>query len=69
MLSHINVLYENVFYEELKRIIDLIINHHPNCKKVCISCPIARTDNKKTNNVLKAIYQYIKKIRKEFYFS
>ena len=44
---------ENVLYEELKQIKDLIIAHHPDCKNICISCPIVRTDNKKANNVLR----------------
>ena len=37
---------ENVLYEELKQIKDLIIDHHPDCKNIFISCPIVRTDNK-----------------------
>ena len=51
---------ENVLYQEPKQIKDLIIAHHPDCKSICISCPIVRTDNKKTNNVLKK-YIFISK--------
>ena len=32
---------ENVLYEELKQIKDLIIAHHPDCKNICISCPMS----------------------------
>ena len=49
---------ENVLYEELKQIKDLIITHHPDCKNICISCPIVCTDNKKANNILKNILIY-----------
>ena len=37
-------------YEELK---DLIMAHYPDCKNICISRPIVRTDVKKANNVWK----------------
>ena len=59
---------ENVLYEELKKIKDLIITHHHNCKNICISCPIVCADNKKTNNVLKKIYRYIKNEKKRMLF-
>ena len=44
---------ENVLYEELKQIKDLIIAHHPDCNNFCISRSIVHTENKKANNVLK----------------
>ena len=57
---------ENVLYQELKQIKDLIIAHHPDCKSICISCPIVRTDNKKTNNVLKKYIFISKREEKNF---
>ena len=52
---------ENILYEELKQIKDLIIDHHPDCKNIFISCPIVRTDNKKANNVLKKYIDILKR--------
>ena len=51
---------ENVLYEELKQIRDLIIGHHPDCKNIFISCPIVSTDNKKANNFLKKYIDILK---------
>ena len=59
---------ENVLYEDLKQIKDLIIDHHPYCKNVFISCPIVRTDNKKTNNVLKKYIDILKREEKNVIF-
>ena len=53
---------ENVLYEELKQIKDLIKDHHPDCENIFISCPIVRTDNKKANNILK---KYIDTLKRE----
>ena len=58
---------ENALNEELKKNKNLIITHHPNCKNICISCPIARTDNKKANNVLKNISIYQKEKKRTFF--
>ena len=51
---------ENVCYEELKQIKDLIIGHHRDCKNIFVSCPIVRTDNKKANNFLKKYIDILK---------
>ena len=51
---------ENILYEELKQIKDLIRALHPDCKNIFISCPIVSTDNKKTNNVLKKYIDILK---------
>ena len=59
---------ENVLYEELKQIKDLIIDHHPDCKNIFISCPIVRTDNKKANNVLKKYIDILKREEKNVIF-
>ena len=59
---------ENVIYEELKQIKDLIIAHHPDCKNICISCHIVRTDNKKVNNVLKKYIDILKRAEKNISF-
>ena len=59
---------ENVLYEELKQIKDLITNHHPDCKNIFISCSIARTDNKKVNNVLKKYVDILKREEKNVIF-
>ena len=55
---------ENVCYQELKQIRDLIIGHHPDCKNIFISCPIVRTDNKKANNVLMKYTDILKREEK-----
>ena len=52
---------ENVLYEELKQIKYLIIDHHPDCKNIFISCPIVCTNNKKANNVLKKYIDILKR--------
>ena len=44
---------ENTIYMEIKKIKELIKNHHPDCKNILISSPILRLDNKKAANVLK----------------
>ena len=59
---------ENVLYEDLKQIKDLIIDHHPDCKNICIPCPIVRTDNKKANNVLKKYIDILKREEKNVIF-
>ena len=69
IIIHIGVNYapyknENVLYEELKQIKNLIIAHHPDCKNIFISCPIVRTDNKKANNVLKKYIDILKREEK-----
>ena len=38
---------ENTIYVEIKKIKELIKNHHPDCKNILISIPILRLDNKK----------------------
>ena len=52
---------ENVLYEELKQIKDLIIDHHPDCRNIFISCPKVHTDNKKANNVLRKYIDILKR--------
>ena len=52
---------ENVLYEELKQIKDLIIAHHPDCENIFVSSLIVRTDNKKANNVLKKYIDILKR--------
>ena len=42
--------------------------HHPDCKKICISCPIIRNDNKKANNVLKNYIDILKRDEKNVIF-
>ena len=59
---------ENVIYEELRQIKDLIIYHHPDCKNIFISCPIVRTDNKKANNVLKKYIDILKEKKRMLFF-
>ena len=59
---------ENVLYEELKQIKDLITDHHPDCKNIFICCPIVRTDNKKANNVLKKYIDILKRDEKNVIF-
>ena len=59
---------ESVLYEELKQTKELIIAHHPVCKNICIFCPIARTDNKKANNVLKKYIDILKREEKNVIF-
>ena len=65
MMHHIRT---KVLYEELKKIKDFIIGHHPDCKNICISCPIVRTDNKKANNVLKKYIDILKREEKNVIF-
>ena len=59
---------ENVLYEELTQIKDLIMAHHLDCNNICISCPIVRTDNKKAKNVLKKYIDISKRDEKNVIF-
>ena len=59
---------ENILYEELKQIKDLIIDHYRDCKNIFTSCPIVRTDNKKANNVLKKYIDILKREEKKVIF-
>ena len=59
---------ENVLYEELKQIKNLIIVHHPDGKNICIFCPIVRTDNKKANNALQKYINILKREEKNVIF-
>ena len=45
------------------------MTHHPDCKKICISCPIIRTDNKKANNVLKNYIDIFKREEKNVIYN
>ena len=58
---------ENVLYEELKQVKELIIAH-PDCKNICIFYRIVRTDNKKANNVLKKYIEILKREEKNIIF-
>ena len=59
---------EDVPYEELKQIKDLIVAHHPDRKNICISCPIVRTSNKNANNILKKYIDILKKKKTMLFF-
>ena len=37
------------------------MGHHPDCKKICISRPIIRTNKKEANNVLKNYIDILKR--------
>ena len=53
--------YENTIYVGIKKIKELIKNHHPDCKNILISSPILRLDNKKAANVLKNYINILKR--------
>ena len=40
------------------------MGHHPDCKKICISCHIIRTNKKEANNVLKNYIDILKRKEK-----
>ena len=42
--------------------------HHPDCKNIFISCLIVRTDNKKSNNVMKKYIDMLKREEKNVIF-
>lgn len=65
MMNHIKT--KTSFMTNSKKIKDLIITYHLDCKNICISCPIVRTDNRKANNVLKR-YLYTKNKKEMLFF-
>ena len=48
---------------------ETIIKFHPNSKGIAISSPVAPTDQKETNDILKKQQQHFKTKRKECHFS
>ena len=53
---------EDVTYKKLKNIKYFISRQHPTWKRVIISTPITRVDNKKTNTTLKRYLNQLKEI-------
>ena len=53
---------ENTIYVEIKKIKEMIKNHHPDCRNIFISSPILRLDNNKASNALK---NYINDLKRE----